>query len=267
MTTYPIPAHPGAWDHTPWQRWVAEVGDPALRAAWWAARLLAVWAGALAAVTLVWPLRLAARLWRWCWADPERAVCTVVFGGPIALLVRVAPTMSWPGSYGQALADLRTAGLVLAVAFLGLTAAGTAGGAGVRPFVPSPYGGATRTRRWTIAVHEAGHLVIGKALGRRTGGARIWANSGLTQVWPRLSDLKGEVAINWAGMIAAGTEWGGDGDKAITAAMLRHLTSAQQRTVLAAGKALARRKVGERSGEIKRVARKLYDAPNGTAVR
>src|SRR3954468_17196651 len=118
MTTYAMPTSPATWEHTPWQRWVAEVGTPALDAALWAARLLAVWAGALAAVTLVWPLRLAARLWRWMWVEPERLVCSVVFAGPIGLLGRAAAAIRWPSDGAAALADLSSAGGALTVIFL-----------------------------------------------------------------------------------------------------------------------------------------------------
>lgn len=251
----------GAWDE-----WVAEVGMPAVEEAGWALRTLAQ--GLL--VALAWPLRLAWLLARQArWGSGETLFCTVLAAGPIGLLIKLYPRVVWP-TFEQALVDLQRAAVVLTVAWLVLYlragAQGSGGGrscgcmvhAGARHLVPSPDG--TKTWRWIVSLHEAGHLVIGKRLGRRTGKARIRGRGGLTQVWPDHSDIVGEVAIDMAGVFAAGTTAGDGGDRANAHWRLRKFVAPKRRgAVMTAGTAKARSMVATHRGEIERTARRIHE--------
>ena len=237
-----------------WEEWVAEVGAPVLDAAGCALRALAA------------PLRAAGRaLAAVRWGTGETAVASVTLGLPAVALVRWYPRVVWP-SVEQAATSLQRAVLVLAVAWLALyLRAGVDGGGGRgrcicgghRAYAPS---GGRAGRRWATSLHEAGHLVVGKRLGRRTGKAKLIGNNGagVTQVWPNHRDIVGEIAIDMAGAIAEGSWAGASGDQQHAAWRLRKFVEPQRRDgVRAAGLAKAHAMVAAYRGEIERVARRI----------
>jgi hypothetical protein len=250
---------------TPWQSWVAEVGLPVLDEAAWAARTLAQ----AVLVALAWPARLAWLLAsRVHWGTGEAVFCTVLAAGPVGMLVRLYPSVRWPTAE-QALADLQHAAAVLAVVWLVLYLRAAANGGGQRAccaafadghrhLLASPDG--TKTWRWLVSVHEAGHLVVGQALNRRTGTAKLSGAGGVTKVIPKYNDIAGEVAIDRAGRYAAGTPRGCEGDEAALRWRLNkfvkpHLHAQTE----AAGDRLSRRLCNENRSKILQKAREIYD--------
>lgn len=258
MSAYAVPASPATWGQSPWQRWAAEVAD----AGGWAARTLAQ----ALAVALAWPLRLAVRaLAQVHWGSGETIMSTAVLGLPTVALIAWFPRVHWP-TLAEALADLQQVGGVLTLAFLALTSGRVLHGSGGRSccagghrhLVPSPDG--TKTWRWIVAMHEAGHLVVGKKLRRRTGKAKIAGGGGVTIVHPNHRDIVGEIAIDMAGGIAAETQVGCEGDQANARARLRRFVRPERHgEVMAAGTRKAHALVAAHRGEILAAARKIYD--------
>lgn len=261
MTTLPT----GRIGATPWESWVAEVGMPALEEAQWAARTLAQ----AVLVALAWPLRLAWLVARQVhWGSGETVFCTVLATVWVGMLVRLFPSVRWPTAE-QALTDLQHAAAALAVAWLVLylRAAANGGGGraccaafadGHRHLLASPDG--TKTWRWLVSVHEAGHLVVGKHLNRQTGKAKLSGGGGVTQVIPNHNDIVGEVAIDRAGRYAAGTTQGCEGDEANIAWRLKNFVKPHLHAqYLAAGDRKARSMVATYHSEILARAREIYD--------
>lgn len=249
---------------TPWEEWVTEVGASALESAQWAARTLAQ----AVLVALAWPLRMAWLLVRQAhWGSGETVFCTMLATMWAGMLMRLFSRVVWP-TWEQALADLQQVSAVLLVAWLVLyLRAGvgssrsccTARSCGAhRNLVPSPDG--TKTWRWIVAVHEAGHLVVGKKLHRRTGKAKLKSGGGVTMVFPNHRDMVGEIAIDMAGGFAAGTQAGCDGDRANAQWRLRRFVEPKRHgQVMRAGTAKARSLVAAHRGEILVAARQIYD--------
>lgn len=236
-----------------WRRWALDVTDAGV----WSLRTLTQGA----AVALAWPLRLFVQIRR---GSSETRVSVMVLGLPALALARWLPLVVWP-TWEQALVDLQRAAVVLGVVFLALTFMRMRHGggraccaSGHRHLVPSPDG--TKTWRWIVSVHEAGHLVVGKKLGRRTGKAKITSGGGLTIVHPKRHDLIGEIAIDMAGGIAARTQEGCGGDYANAAARIRKYGRKQDHhKLMAVGTRKAHSLVAMYRGEILRTARQIYD--------
>lgn len=107
--------------------------------------------------------------------------------------------------------------------------------------------------------HEAGHWVVGRALGGYGGRAvaRPDGSGYVTMNFRQQPTPVERIAISRAGALAEGSEVGAGFDQKIQKQALRRVPARQRAQVAREGDRLARRLLSQNRGELRRVSKKL----------
>lgn len=167
----------------------------------------------------------------------EMVGAATCLAGGVSLAVYSAAQLDWASTQAS-FAQFAASAVVVTAACVAVKVHGFARTIGGRKMVVRTHAGHGTT---LAARHEGGHIALAKAAGGRVTGAYIYPDgSGVTYIkMPASASIVDHIAVDVAGEVAAGTNWGCESDQAYMRAALASLPAGERSAAKKAGYARA----------------------------